>query len=253
MQKAVANNIVKHRIRYDLELIANLIKPNSKVLDIGCGDGELLEFLRNNKNVDGRGLEISHLQISKAVSRGLSVIQGDAETNLSFYPDRSFNYAVLSQTIQATHDPKKILQEMLRIAEFAIVSLPNFAHFKNRLHLLLKGTMPVNETIPFEWYETPNIHFCSIKDFENLCRELGFKIQKRRYITDKHRVVNLFGCANFLAEYGIFLITKNEFAATNQEEFIFTKSLVKKLAPMFGEPRGATCLVNRSKTKGDYE
>jgi methionine biosynthesis protein MetW len=174
--------------------------------------------------------------------RGLSVIQGNAETDLSYYPDRSFDFAVLSQTIQAMHDPKKILQEMLRIAEFAIISLPNFAHIKNRLHLLLKGTMPVNKTIPFQWFDTPNIHFCSIKDFENLCFDLGFKIQHHFYITSKHRLHSFFGCnkiANFLAEYGIFLITKNEFAGTNQEEFAFTKTLAKKLTPAFAAPSNA--------------
>src|SRR5258708_2846121 len=145
MKKDITANITKNHIRLDLELIANLITPNSKVLDIGCGDGELLDFLRHTKKIDGRGLEISHLQISKALSRGLSVIQGNAETDLSFYPNRNFDFAVLSQTIQATHDPKRILQDMLRIAEFAIVSLPNFAHIKNRLHLALHGTMPVNK------------------------------------------------------------------------------------------------------------
>lgn len=247
MKKDITSNITKHHIRLDLEIISQLIKPRSKVLDIGCGDGELLEFLRNTKNVDGRGLEISHLQISKAVSRGLSVIHGNAETDLSFYPNRSFDYAILSQTIQATHDPKKILEEMLRIAEFAVISLPNFAHIKNRLHLLFKGSMPVNKTIPFEWYETPNIHFCSIKDFENLCHKLGFIIEKEIYITGKHRLVNFLGnkIANLFAEYGIFLITKNEFAATCQEEFVFTKSLHNKLTSMLAAPREASC--NQSK------
>ncbi len=242
MKKDITSNIAKKHIRFDLELIANLITPNAKILDIGCGDGELLEFLRRTKNVDGRGLEISHLQISKALSRGLSVIQGNAETDLSFYPDRNFDFAILSQTIQATHEPRKILQEMLRIAEFAIVSLPNFAHIKNRFHLLSKGTMPVNKTIPFEWYDTPNIHFCSIKDFENLCKSLGYKIQHRLYITAKHRLRSFFGyskTANLFAEYGIFLITKDEFAATNQEEFAFAKQLAKKLSPVFAAPSGA--------------
>jgi methionine biosynthesis protein MetW len=240
--KDITSSIAKRKIRFDLELIAQFIVPNSKVLDIGCGDGELLEFLRSHKNVDGRGLEISHLQTSRALMRGLSVIQGNAETDLSYYPDRSFDFAVLSQTIQAMRDPKKILQEMLRIAEFAIVSLPNFAHFKNRFHLLLQGTMPVNKSIPFQWYDTPNIHFCSIKDFENLCHDLGFKIYQHRYITYKHRLRSFFGCkkiANLCAEYGIFLITKSEFASTNQEEFAFTKNLAKKLSPAFSAPSGA--------------
>jgi len=166
----ITQNIVRNKIRHDLEIIASLVDYGKKILDIGCGDGELLEFLTKTKNVDARGLEISTNEIEKAISKGLSVIQADAENDLTFYPDQSFDYAILSQTIQATHNPKKILQEMLRIAKFAIVSLPNFAHIKNRLLLLLQGKMPVSKTIPFEWYETPNIHFCSIKDFENLCK-----------------------------------------------------------------------------------
>lgn len=225
---SIGQNIVKNQIRFDLEIIAQLIKPNAKVLDIGCGDGELLEFLKKTKNVDARGLEISQTQVSQALIRGISVIQGDAENDLSFYPDCSFDFAILSQTIQATKNPKEILQEMLRIANFAVISLPNFAHFATRLHLLFKGTMPVNETIPFQWYETPNIHFCSIKDFENLCRELNFLVRKKIFLTSKHRLLGVLGhdsIANLFAEYGIFLITKNDFAATNQEEFIFSKNL----------------------------
>jgi methionine biosynthesis protein MetW len=224
---AVGQNIVKHQIRYDLEIIASLIKADSRVLDIGCGDGELLEFLKKTKNVDARGLEIAQPQISKALIRGLSVIQGDAESDLGFYPDRDFDFAILSQTIQATHRPKEILEEMLRIAEFAIVSLPNFAHFKNRLHLLFQGKMPISKTIPFEWYETPNIHFCSIKDFEKLCKKLGFTIKKKIFLTSKYKFIGLLGqdfIANFFAEYGIFLITKNELSLTKQEEFIFDKN-----------------------------
>ena len=169
---SIGETIVKHKIRYDLEIIAKLIRPNSKVLDVGCGNGELLEFLKKTKNVDGRGLEISQMQVSKALSRGISAIQGDAENDLSFYPSRNFDYAILSQTIQSTQKPKEILCEMMRIAEYGVISLPNFAHIKNRLYLLFKGTMPVNKNIPFQWYDTPNIHFCSIEDFENLCKKL---------------------------------------------------------------------------------
>ena len=228
----IGQNIVRHKIRYDLEIIANLIKPKAKILDIGCSDGELLDFLKKTKNVDARGLEISQLQVSKCLQRGLSVIQGDAENDLSFYPNRSFDYAILSQTIQATQNPKKILEEMLRIAEFAIISFPNFAHFKNRLHLCFKGSMPVNKNIPFEWYETPNIHFCSIKDFEKLCKKLNFSIRDKVFLTAKHQLISFFGhelIANFFAEYGIFLITKNEFAHTPQEEFAFKKNIKRDL------------------------
>lgn len=234
----VGQNIVKRRIRYDLEIIADLIKPKSKVLDIGCGDGELLQFLVKEKNIDGRGLEISQTQVSKSLMRGLSVIHGNAENDLTIYPDRSFNYAVLSQTIQATHRPKEILHEMLRIAEFAIVSLPNFAHFKNRLQILLKGRMPVNKTLPFEWYETPNIHFCSIRDFEKLCEESGFQIEKKIFLTARRRLISFFGhekISNFFAEYGIFLISKKGFSQTLQEEFAFKRGLKLALPGRPGE------------------
>lgn len=227
---SIGQNIVKRQIRYDLEIIAQLVKPNSRVLDIGCGDGELLEFLQKNKNVDGRGLEISQSQVSKALARGISVIQGDAESDLTFYSDRSFDFAILGQTLQATHRPKEVLQEMLRIAEFAIVSLPNFAHIRNRLHLLFKGSMPVNKAIPFQWFDTPNIHFCSIKDFEKLCAEMNFIIQKKVFLTAKHQLMGVLGnqnLANLFAEYGIFLITKNEISLTNQEEFSFAKKIAK--------------------------
>ncbi len=220
----IGQNIVKHQIRFDLEIIANLIKENTKVLDIGCGDGELLQFLVRNKKVDGRGLEISQTQVSKCLLRGLSVIHGNAENDLTIYPNRSFDYAVLSQTLQATHRPKEVISEMLRIAEFAIVSLPNFAHFKNRLHLFFKGTMPVNKTIPFEWFETPNIHFCSIRDFEKLCFESGFKIEKKIFLTATKRL-NPMLCPNIFAEYGIFLVSKKDFCAGGEEEFAFKKNV----------------------------
>ncbi len=247
--KFVGENITKHNIRYDLEIIAQVIKPNSKVLDIGCGDGELLEFLKKTKNVDARGLEISQSQVSKALAKGLSVIQGDAENDLNFYPNRNFDYAILSQTIQATKNPKEILEEMLRIAEFAIVSLPNFAHFKNRLHLLFKGTMPVNKNIPFEWYETPNIHFCSIKDFEILCHKLDFTIRNKVFLTSKHRLLSFLGkdsIANFFAEYGIFLITKKEIAPTFQEEISFKKDLAKRLNIGYQGAAGAALGFNKN-------
>ncbi len=242
--KNIGENIAKHQIRYDLEIIADLVKENSRVLDIGCADGELLEFLQKNKNVDARGLEISQAKVSRALMRGLSVIQGDAEKDLSFYPDNSFDYAILSQTIQATQRPKEILQEMLRVAKFAIVSLPNFAHYKNRFHLLLHGTMPVNKNIPFSWYETPNIHFCSIRDFEKLCFDLRFIVEKKIFLTSKRRLTNFLSheiISNFFAEYGIFLISKKEFSPTFQEEIVFAKK------PLNFTAAGATAYVQASR------
>jgi methionine biosynthesis protein MetW len=220
--KFIGSAIKKHQIRFDLEIIAGLIEDKSKVLDIGCGNGELLQYLKENKKIDGRGLEISASDVSKAVRSGLSVIQGDAENDLVFYPDRNFDYAILSQTIQAMKNPKEVIEQMLRVAEYAIISLPNFAYFKNRLYLLFKGKMPVSETIPYQWFDTPNIHFCSIKDFEKLCKEMDLIIKNRIYLTNKGKLAgSLEGkiFANFFAEYGIFLITKNEIALNTESEF----------------------------------
>jgi len=235
--KDIGQTIVKHKIRYDLEIIASLVRPASKVLDIGCGNGELLEYLKSTKNVDGRGIEISQKQVSQAMMKGLSVIQGNAENDLSFYPDQSFDYAILSHTIQATHKPHEILQEMLRVAKYAIVSLPNFAHIKNRLHLLFKGSMPVNKTIPYEWYETPNIHFCSIRDFEKLCKKLNLEIQREIFLTNKHCFKGVFNnkiFANLFAEYGIFAIVKSEFCATAIGELKKDRKFFEqKISPQF--------------------
>ena len=229
---AIGENIVIHKIRYDFEIIASLIKPQSKVLDIGCGNGDLLYFLKKNKKADCRGLEISQEMISNCLSKGLSVIHGDANFDLNLYPNDSFDYAILGQTIQAMNNPQKILQEMLRIAKYAIVSLPNFANYKNRFHLLFKGTMPVNKTIPFQWYETPNIHFCSIRDFENLCKNSNLIIKNKIFLTAKHQLISIFGneiIANFFADYGIFLITKKEICATGQEQYANAQMVFKKL------------------------
>lgn len=224
----IGQNIITKKIRYDLEIISQLIKPQSKVLDIGCGDGELLYFLKNTKNIDVRGLEISQELVTKAIKKSIPAIQGDCEKDLEFYPNHNFDYAILSQTIQATQNPKKMLKEMLRIAKYAIVSLPNFANFKNRLQLLTLGKMPVNKNLPLSWYDTPNIHFCSIRDFENLCKELDFQINSKIFLTTKSKSPKLFNydiAPNLLADFGIFMISKNELCATTQEEFILSKAL----------------------------
>ena len=194
--------------RYDLELIVDLVNKKSKVLDIGCGNGDLLELLVKNKKCDARGIELSTHLVSKALSKGLSVIQGDAERDLEHYPDDTFDYAILSHTIQATKRPDMVIKEMLRIADRVIVSLPNFANFRNRFHLFFKGTMPVNESIPYQWYETPNIHFCSIKDFKNLCCDMNIEINKERYLIGKCVINNHFA-VNLIADYGVFLIEKD--------------------------------------------
>jgi len=227
------------KIRYDLKIVSKLVKENSTALDIGCGDGELLEFLKTNKKVDGRGIEISHIQVSNAIKKGLSVIHGDAEKDLLAYPDQSFEYAILSQAIQTMNHPKEIMIEMLRIAKYAIISLPNFAYYKNRLHLLLKGKMPINKIIPYQWYDTPNIHFCSIKDFKILCEELNFIIKNEIFINSNQQLdkfVLLQKYSNLFAEYGVFLITKKEFKTGDQEEFAFKKDFVLGYKPLIPNP-----------------
>jgi len=163
--------------RVDLAVVAKLIAPRARVLDVGCGDGELLELLQTDKQVDGRGMELSQRGVNQCVARGLSVIQGDADRDLEFYPDKGFDYVILSQTLQATRNPKHVLSELLRIGDRAIVSFPNFGYWRMRLSLLFKGRMPVTRDLPYSWYDTPNIHFCTIRDFVSLCDEIGAKVE----------------------------------------------------------------------------
>ncbi len=198
--------------RADLILIADLIAPSSRVLDVGCGDGALLELLAKTKDVDGRGLELSQAGVNACVSRGLSVVQGDADKDLSSYPDRAFDYVILTQTIQATRNPKRVLQELLRIGKHVVVSLPNFGYWKVRLLLAFGGKMPVTKALDEPWFDTPNIHLCTIRDFINLCDEIDVVFEKafarraagRPYIF--HPPV-LF--ANFFAEEAIFVLSRN--------------------------------------------
>jgi methionine biosynthesis protein MetW len=196
-------------IRPDLQLIADMIEPGSRVLDIGCADGALLDHLVNDKGVDGRGIELSADGVNACVSAGLSVIQGDAETDLFDYPDHAFDYVVLSQTLQAMRAPKSTLEQLLRVGRFAIVSLPNFAHWRLRWHLLVTGRMPVNPTLPYEWYETPNIHLCSIRDFVILCRKMRVTID-RSISLDRNGIPRRFGrslyLVNLFGEQAVFLL-----------------------------------------------
>ncbi len=164
--------------RVDLVAIAELVTPGSRVLDIGCGDGQLLKLLEMTRNVDGRGIELSQKGVNESVGRGLSVVQGDADTDLVDYPDDAFDFVILSQTLQATHRPREVVEQMLRIGQKAIVSFPNFGHWRVRALLGLTGRMPVTRSMPYTWYDTPNIHFCTIRDFIDLCAEMNANVER---------------------------------------------------------------------------
>jgi methionine biosynthesis protein MetW len=204
---AVAADV--EELRRDLRLIAEMIEPGARVLDIGCGDGALLAYLTRHKNVDGRGIELSQSGVNACVGHGLSVIQGDADRDLEAYPVHAFDVVVLSQTLQATRQPRRVLEALVRIGRRAIVSFPNFGFWRIRLGLLLRGRMPVSDLLPHPWYETPNIHLCTIRDFVALCDDLGVRIE-RSLTLDRHgRPYALDprgGLANLLAEQGIFVL-----------------------------------------------
>ena len=191
-------------LRPDLQLISSIIPQGSKVLDIGCGDGDLLEYLVHFKHVDARGIELDSTNVSKSVQRGLMCIHGDADKDLKHYPDNCFDYVVSSHTLQATQNPKHVLSEMLRISRYVLVSVPNFGYWLNRWYLFRKGRMPVTEALSYQWYETPNIHFCTMKDFIILCEELGCTIEQKTFISSNSLGVKLF--PNWFAEEGVFLL-----------------------------------------------
>ena len=164
--------------RVDFAVIADLVPAGVKLLDVGCGDGALLEYLTAAKGVDGRGVELSQKGVNLAVARGLPVIQGDADTDLVTYPDDAFDYVVLSQTLQATNHPRRVLEHLLRIGHRAVVSIPNFGHWRIRWQFFVWGRMPITEDLPYSWYDTPNIHFCTLRDFVELTREIDVEIEK---------------------------------------------------------------------------
>ncbi len=194
------------KLRPDLQIIADNIAPNSRVLDIGCGDGALMAALRDGKHCDARGLEIDPANVASAVAKGLSVVQGDADTDLSAYPDGSFDYAVLSQTLQTTHRPDVILDELLRIGKQAFVSFPNFAHWRVRMSLLFGGRMPVTRLLPQTWYDTPNIHHVTIDDFRALVRDDKLTQEGQWFLSGDKQTTR--GMANLLAEHAVFLLQR---------------------------------------------
>jgi len=191
-------------LRPDLAIIADNVAPGARVLDIGCGDGALMAALRDTKGADARGLEIDAGNVAAAVSRGLSVIQGDADSDLAGYPDSSFDYAILSQTLQTTRRPDLVLEHLLRIGRHAFVSFPNFAHWRVRTSLLWGGRMPVTRLLPEQWYDTPNIHHVTIDDFRALLRERGITMEGAWFLSGDKRTTS--AGANFFAEHAVFLL-----------------------------------------------
>jgi methionine biosynthesis protein MetW len=197
--------------RRDLLLVAGMVEPGSRVLDVGCGDGALLALLRARRNVDARGIELSREGVSECLAKGLPVIQGDADTDLAGYPDDAFDYVILSQTLQATRQPRTVLEHMLRIGRRGIVSFPNFGHWRIRYEVALRGRMPMTANLPHVWYESPNIHFCTIRDFVALCREAGAKMERAVALDGGgHPIrVNLpWWVWNLFGEQGVFLLRR---------------------------------------------
>ncbi len=198
-------------MKKEFKIISDLILKNSRVLDVGCGDGELMSFLYKNITKDVRGIEISKQNVQKCISKGLIVIEGDAEKDLIQFPDSSFDIVILSQTLQAFLNPEKVLNELLRVGKKAIVTIPNFGHWKVRLNLLFKGTMPVTKSLPHQWHNTPNLHMCTIKDFSNFCDNKKIKFIKSLALNGE-KLLNIskanLGKRNLFSEIGIFLIEK---------------------------------------------
>ena len=198
-------------MKNEFKVISDLIEDNKKVLDVGCADGTLMQFLKENKNINVRGLEISNEKVQECIAKGLTVIEGNAEKDLKQFPDKSFDYVVLSQTLQAFLSPELVLDELLRVGNKAIVTIPNFGNWKVRLHLLFKGTMPITKSLPEQWHSTPNLHMCTIKDFVNFLKSKEIKMIKTLALNNNNIsniTNNNLGTKNLFADLGIFLIEK---------------------------------------------
>ncbi len=194
-------------VRRDLRLVGSMIEPQTRVLVISCGDGDLLYYLVHSKRVDGRGMELSQSGVNSCVRHGLSVIQGDADNDLEDYPSDAFDYVVLSQTLQATRRPRDVLLNLVRIGRHAIVSFPNFGHWRIRLGLLIAGRLPSTALLPYPWFDTPNIHLCTIRDFALLCRDEGIRVE-RSVSLDRYGRPYTRALANLIAEQGLFLLSR---------------------------------------------
>ena len=190
-------------MRPDFKIVAEIVLPGTRVLDLGCGEGLLLAWLAANKKVLARGVEIEASNVRKAIARGVSAYQGDIDDGLADYPDKAFDYVILSQTLQETRAPLRVLTEMLRVGRKAIISFPNFGHWTVRAAMLFSGQAPKTELFPYDWYDSPNIHFLSINDFEDLCRKNGFPIERRYFLSGSKRVGWL---PNLLAQTAVFLV-----------------------------------------------
>jgi len=203
--------MISEKLRYDLRIIASWIKPESKILGLGCGEGDLLYWLKKEKKVRERGIEIEESRVATCIEKGLSVLQGDIKEEIEDYPDNAFDYAICSQTLQQVYEPSNLIHSMMRVAKMGVVSFPNFGHIKVRMHLALTGRAPVTRELPYSWYDTPNIRVLSLNDFEKFSEQVGFKILKKAFINTKDnnrhgRMVQFI--PNLFATYGIFLIGK---------------------------------------------
>ena len=201
MKRPFVQNVLS---RLDYKIITSIIPPHSRVLDLGCGDGELIAWLMENKDVDARGVELLPDLVQAAISRGASVYQGDIETSLNDYPDQAFDYVILSQTLQQTRHPLQVLRNMLRVGKRAIVAFPNFGHYSVRLAHLFSGRAPRNRLFPYEWYDSPNLHFLTVDDFEMLCAKENWHVERTIFLAGRREVKSL---PNLTAEVAVFVIT----------------------------------------------